>query len=102
PEGSDLAGNPIGIGDIPREELGQFYEDFLNTPQPLNNYRTIDEYWKENSYGKWGVDLDSFGPYRVDGREFQYGLSYGNSMPPGYQSRNIQRDALDLAQADLD
>src|SRR5699024_7164103 len=44
----------------------------------------------------------SFGPYRVDGREFQYGLSYGNSMPPGYQSRNIQRDALDLAQADLD
>ncbi|MEJ8766112.1 M6 family metalloprotease domain-containing protein [Oceanobacillus sp. HCA-5259] len=102
PEGSDLAGNPIGIGDIPREELGQFYEDFLNTPQPLNNYRTIDEYWKENSYGKWGVDLDAFGPYRVDGREFQYGLSYGNSMPPGYQSRNIQRDALDLAQADLD
>lgn len=102
PEGSDVAGNPIGTGDIPREELGKFWEEFLNEPQALNNYRTIDEYWKENSYGKWGVDLDAFGPYSLEGREFQYGLSYGNSMPPGYQSKNIQSEALDLAQEDID
>ncbi|MDY0409303.1 M6 family metalloprotease domain-containing protein [Virgibacillus soli] len=102
PEGSDEAGNPIGSGDIPREELGQFWEDFLNKPQELNHYRTINEYWRENSYGKWGVEIDAFGPYRLDGREFQYGLSYGNQMPPGYQSRNIQTESLNLAQGDLD
>src|SRR5690625_1068808 len=102
PEGSDLAGNPMGFGEIPRDELADFWVDFLNKPQPLNNYVTINEYWRENSYGKWAVELDGFGPYRVEGREFQYGLSYGNQQPPGYRSRNIQRDALELAQADLD
>ena len=42
-EGSEHHGNPIN-GNIPREEVTKYWEDFLNKPQPLNNYRTINEY----------------------------------------------------------
>src|SRR5699024_12561117 len=84
------------------EELSEYWVDFLNKPQMLNNYRTIDEYWRENSFGKWGVDLDGFGPYKLEGNEFEYGLSYGNEMPEGFQSRDIKPEAMDLAQEDLD
>ncbi|MBU5466873.1 M6 family metalloprotease domain-containing protein [Virgibacillus sp. MSJ-26] len=101
-KGSDVAGNPVNKGDVPREELSEYWVDFLNKPQMLNNYRTIDEYWRENSFGKWGVDLDGFGPYKLEGNEFEYGLSYGNEMPEGFQSRDIKPEAMDLAQEDLD
>ena len=99
-EGSELAGNPMN-GGIPREDIPEFWVDFLNKPQPLNNYRTIDEFWRENSFGQWSVELDSFGPYRLPGREFQYGLSYGNTMPEGYQSRNMRTDTMSQAQPDI-
>src|SRR5699024_8566425 len=77
PEGTDPAGNPQ-IDNVPREELPQFWLDYLNTPQSLNNYRTISDFWMENSNGKWQVDLDAYGPYMMDGKEFQYGLNEFN------------------------
>ncbi|MEH7389600.1 FixG Ig-like domain-containing protein [Bacillus sp. JJ1503] len=105
PKGSDPAGNPISVGGIPREELGEFFVNYLNTPQPLNNYRTIDEYWRENSFGKWGIELDAFGPYRMDHNEFQYGLNeFGQTvnMPPGYTAKNFGPEAIRKAQADIE
>ncbi|MBG9657192.1 M6 family metalloprotease domain-containing protein [Cytobacillus firmus] len=104
PEGSEVAGNPIGTGNIPRDEIGQFWVDFLNKPQPLNNHRTINEYWRENSYGKWAVELDSFGTYRMDHNEFQYGLNeFGqqSNMPKEYQAKNLRSEAMEKAQADI-
>ncbi|WHY34911.1 M6 family metalloprotease domain-containing protein [Cytobacillus firmus] len=104
PEGSEVAGNPIGTGNIPRDEIGQFWVDFLNKPQPLNNHRTINEYWRENSYGKWAVELDSFGTYRMDHNEFQYGLNeFGqqSNMPEEYQVKNLRSEAMEKAQADI-
>ncbi|KAF0822781.1 M6 family metalloprotease domain-containing protein [Cytobacillus firmus] len=104
PEGSEVAGNPIGTGNIPRDEIGQFWVDFLNKPQPLNNHRTINEYWRENSYGKWAVELDSFGTYRMDHNEFQYGLNeFGqqSNMPGEYQAKNLRSEAMEKAQADI-
>lgn len=101
-KGSDVAGNPVSQGDVPREELSEYWVDFLNKPQLVNNYRTIDEYWRENSYGQWGVELDGFGPYKLEGNEFEYGLSYGNDIPEGFQSRDIKPEAMELAQEDLD
>lgn len=104
PEGSEVAGNPIGTGNIPRDEIGQFWVDFLNKPQPLNNHRTINEYWRENSYGKWAVELDSFGTYRMDHNEFQYGLNeFGqqSNMPGEYQAKNLRAEAMEKAQADI-
>lgn len=80
PPGSDYVGvngehNPIGIGSIPREDVGQFYAEFLITkPSELNNFHTVNEYWLEDSYGLIGVDATPFGPYRMEGKEHEYGL----------------------------
>ncbi|MBL5867533.1 hypothetical protein [Heyndrickxia sporothermodurans] len=30
PEGSEIAGNPVGTGNIPRDQLGKFWVDFLS------------------------------------------------------------------------
>ena len=75
PKGSDPIGNPIGAGGVPRDKVGEFYEDLLNTPQALNHGHTINEYWLENSYGLVGIDMDAFGPYRMDRPEYEYGLA---------------------------
>lgn len=104
-EGSELAGNPVGTGSIPREDVPKYYEEFLNKPSADNNYKTIDGYWKENSYGKWGVEIDSFGPYQVDANEFQYGLNeFGQQvdMPEGYEGRDLFKDAVELAKKDIE
>lgn len=80
PEGSDIFGldgkfNPIGAGSIPREQAGDFYADFLiRKPQELNHFHTVNEYWLEDSYGIIGVDATAFGPYRLAGKEHEYGL----------------------------
>lgn len=104
-EGSEIAGNPIGMGNVPRDEIGQFWVDFLNKPQPINHYRTINEFWKENSFGKWEIELEAFGPYRLDGNEFEYGLNeFGQqvNMPPGFRGRNLRSEAMEKAQGDMD
>ncbi len=74
PDGSDLAGNPQRGGSVPREEVGRWYADFLNTPNQLNRGHTMNEYWLENSYGLIGVDVEPFGPYAMDFKSHEYGL----------------------------
>ncbi|ALC92790.1 hypothetical protein AM500_12825 [Bacillus sp. FJAT-18017] len=103
PKHSELIGNPQ-VDAVPREKLGEWWKNFLNVPSKLNNYQTIDNFWKENSQGKWGVSLDSYGPYRLDKNEFQYGLE--NSMNPGakpgnYPSGNLFTDGVNAAAADI-
>jgi len=103
-KGSEIAGNPVGAGNIPRDQIGKFWEDFLNKPQPLNNYRTINEYWRENSYGKWKIEVKSFGTYRMEGNEFEYGLNeFGQTvnMPAGYKGRNLRTEAVNASKADI-
>lgn len=105
PEGSDPAGNPVGVGEIPRDDLPQWWEDYLNTPQEINNYSTIDGYWKENSFGKWSVDLTSFGVYEMDHYYWQYGMNeFGQqeNIPEGYDTYSIMDHAIEAAQEELD
>ena len=89
PKGSDIFGlnglhNPIGVGAIPREEVGDFYADFhMRVPQELNHFHTINEYWLEDSYGLIGVDATAFGPYRMTGKEHEYGLGGGDAGGAG-------------------
>lgn len=103
--GSELAGNPIN-GNIPRDEVPQFWEDFLTKPQALNNYRTIDEFWRENSFGNWAVELEAFGPYRMPHTEFDYGMNEWNQQenkpPQSEGSFDLRSDARAIAQADID
>ncbi|UOQ94685.1 M6 family metalloprotease domain-containing protein [Halobacillus shinanisalinarum] len=105
-KGSGVAGNPVTDGSIPREEVPEFWESFLTEPQPLNNHRSIDEFWRENSYGEWAVEIDAFGTYRMDHNEFEYGMGeFGQeeNLPPGYETTyDLREDALEKAQADIE
>ncbi|RYG74171.1 M6 family metalloprotease domain-containing protein [Lentibacillus lipolyticus] len=103
-EESGLAGNPIN-GGIPREDVPQYWEDFLMKPQKLNNFTTINQFWRENSFGKWAVDIDAFGTYRMDHNEFEYGMGeFGQqeNMPDGYdETYNVMKEAREKAEADI-
>ncbi|MEU8825470.1 M6 family metalloprotease domain-containing protein [Streptomyces sp. NPDC048636] len=82
PAGSNRFGNPQPTAaGIPRDRLPAFYRDFLNEPGPLNHGHTINEYWMEDSGGRIGVDLTSFGVYRMPSKSYQYGVE--GSMNPG-------------------
>jgi len=103
PKDSELIGNPQ-VDAVPREEMGEWWKEFLNVPSELNNYQTIDSFWKENSNGKWGVSLESYGPYRLDKNEFQYGLESRhnpNTLPSNYESGNLFQDGVNAAAADI-
>lgn len=73
PAGSTIYGNPtVEAHSVPRAEVPAFYRDFLNKPQALNHQQTLNRYWMENTYGKYGVELTSFGVYRMPFRAYQY------------------------------
>lgn len=109
PVGSELVGNPMGVGGIPRQHLASFYSNFLLTdPQPLNHFHTANEYWLENSYGLLGIDADGFGPYRMSGKEHEYGLGggdaggAGNACPAGDScGKNFDNELLTASLADV-
>ncbi|MFF1476663.1 M6 family metalloprotease domain-containing protein [Streptomyces sp. NPDC058301] len=82
PVGAAKFGNPLpSASGIPRAQLPKFYEDFLNKPGALNHGHTINEYWMEDSGGRFGVGLTAFGAYRMPGKSYQYGIEPG--MNPG-------------------
>jgi M6 family metalloprotease-like protein len=80
PAGGTVFGTPTTEAhDIPRDQVPAFYRDFLNKPQALNHFQTMNRYWMEDSFGKYGVQLDAFGPYRLPGRSYQYFHDYTGS-----------------------
>ena len=93
---------------IPREQVPQFYADFLNKPTALNNFQTMNRYWMEDSFGRYGVELVPFGPYRMPLKSYQYHIQQlperGRGLPepdardpepgavrPGLLQRRAQR-----------
>ncbi|MFY1698055.1 MULTISPECIES: M6 family metalloprotease domain-containing protein [unclassified Solwaraspora] len=96
---STVFGNPQATAsNIPREQVAQFYTDFLNTPNDLNKGHTLHEYWMQDSNGRYGVDLTGFGPYQLPAKSYQYGIDNGfnpGACPAGEQcARNIRTDGL--------
>jgi M6 family metalloprotease-like protein len=80
PPGGTVFGTPTALAhSIPREQVPQFYADFLNKPQPLNNFQTMNRYWMEDSYGRYGVELVPFGPYRLPLNSYQYHINQFNN-----------------------
>jgi M6 family metalloprotease-like protein len=60
----------------------------------------MNRYWMEDSFGKYGVQLDAFGPYQLPGRQYQYFLNdqgSNNSRCPTAATtpcnRNFRTDA---------
>lgn len=73
PEGSTIFGNPGPLAhDIPRDQVPAFYRDWLNTPLAMNEFQGMNRYWMEDSYGKYGVSLEAYGPYELFGTQDEY------------------------------
>jgi M6 family metalloprotease-like protein len=73
PQGGTVFGTPTAEGNnIPREQVPAYYRDHLNTPSATNHFQTMNRYWMEDSFGKYGVQLDAFGPYKLPGNSYQY------------------------------
>ncbi|KAF3899005.1 Secreted metallopeptidase [Trichophyton interdigitale] len=80
--GSDVFKNPQpGSPNVTRSQVPAFYRDFLNKPGKLNRGHTLHEYWMEDSNGRFGVDLTTFGVYKMPLKSYQYGI--GESMNAG-------------------
>jgi M6 family metalloprotease-like protein len=99
PPNSSIFGNPQATAsNIPRDQVPQFYADFLNKPGALNKGHTLHEYWMQDSNGRYGVDLTGFGPYQMPSKSYQYGIDNGfnpGGCPAGEQcARNIRTDGL--------
>ena len=104
----EITKNPIIHIDL--EDYTQWIADYLNKNSDLNHYRSIDEFWRENSYGKWQIELDSFGPYHLKGFEFEYAFAFGSwfswaDQPPSFRrgasgttgSRSLANESVALA-----
>lgn len=69
-------GNPQNNGaDIAPSKVPAFYRDLLNKPSKLNHGHTLNEYWMEDTFGRYSVDLKSFGVYHMPGKMHEYGLA---------------------------
>ncbi|KAL1607898.1 hypothetical protein SLS60_002836 [Paraconiothyrium brasiliense] len=103
---SDIFGNPQPFAPkLTRDEVPEFYRDLLNTPNELNRGHTIHEYWMGDSFGKYGVNLTVFGPYRMPSNSYQYGVDddpdggFNEGACPGGQGNcgttvDLRTDAL--------
>ncbi|GAA1171200.1 M6 family metalloprotease domain-containing protein [Ornithinimicrobium humiphilum] len=107
--GAHVFGNPqAGWEPIERDEVADWWEDYLGTPNEYNNNHTINEYWMENSNGRYSVEIDAFGPYQLPGKLHEYGLSgYApvtgpNSVCPAGDTcnKNIRTDGFAAWYAD--
>ena len=105
PANSTVFGNPSAEANgVPRDQIAQFYEDFLNKPGTLNRGHSLHEYWMEDSGGRYGVELTAFGPYRLPGKSHEYGMEFqgGTGCPAGDTcTRNIRTDARAAWTADV-
>jgi len=108
-KGTEQMGNPL-IGGVKQDELVTFWEGFLNDPNfewdgETNHGVTISEFWRENSQGRWKIELDGAGVYRLPGYEFEYGLdtsmNHTNDLPAGFTRRSgLNSLAVNAAIAD--
>lgn len=94
PANSTVFGNPTTVHDLARAEVPAFYRDFLNRPGALNRGHTIHEYWMEDSGGRYGIGLDSFGVYQMPAKSHEYGVE--NSMQRGLGCPSGDRCGRDL------
>ena len=97
PKHSDLYGNPQ-VDPIKREEVAKYTHDFYTKPQAVNNGHTIHEYWMEQSRGKVGVAVTTFGPYRMPSKSYQYAFGGNNGAGMPFDEKPAEGNM----QADLD
>ncbi|MCL1873255.1 MAG: S-layer homology domain-containing protein [Clostridiales bacterium] len=57
--------------EVTDDDFINWWADYLNTPQAINNFSGIDEFWRENSYGKWATELRPYGTFTIPYFEFE-------------------------------
>ena len=81
--------DPTGDRGLGVDDPAEYWRDYLfydTDPNAPHHGHTVNEYWLENSYGLLGVDAAAFGPYTMDGKLYEYGVTeYGGaeSCPDG-------------------
>lgn len=86
--------NPFTPSAVEREDVGQFYADFVvNEPSELNSQHTVNEYWLEDSYGLIGVEATGFiTDEPLPGKEHEYGIQGNASTRYCPQGDSCNRD----------
>jgi M6 family metalloprotease-like protein len=81
PAGSHPFGNPQP-GWSPVTNVRQWMDEYLTVPNQYNGGQTIHGYWMEDSHGRLGVSIDTFGPYTLPGKLHEYGIPDGSFNSP--------------------
>ncbi|MGH2806052.1 MAG: M6 family metalloprotease domain-containing protein [Actinomycetota bacterium] len=75
--------DPTGQRGLGVADPAQYWLDYLfkdSSADNANHGHNVNDYWLENSYGLIGVDAEAFGPYTLDGKMLEYGISdFGDS-----------------------
>ena len=79
--GTHPFGNPQP-GWEPVTDVRGWMHDYLTDPNEYNGGQTIHGYWMENSHGRLGVSIDTFGPYTLPGKLHEYGMPDGGFNQP--------------------
>ena len=69
--------DPTGQRGLGVEDPAKFWLEYLfdnENPGFYNKGHTVTEYWLENSYGTIQVEAEAFGPYRMNGKMYEYGI----------------------------
>ncbi len=110
--GTHPFGNPQpGWTPVAQEDVNEWMYDYYAVPNEYNGFKTLHGYWMEDTHGRIGIDVEVFGPYRMPGKQFEYGLATDFNSPVGTQpnsfcpaghtcNRNIRTDGLAAWQAD--
>ncbi|HEY7873792.1 MAG TPA: peptidase M6 [Actinomycetota bacterium] len=68
----------LGVKDPAKYWVDLLFKD--TSPSTSHRGHTVGEYWLENSYGLIDVDAEGFGPYTMDGKMYEYGITdFGDS-----------------------
>ena len=107
PAGSHPFGNPQP-GWSPVTNVRQWMHEYLTVPNQYNGGQTIHGYWMEDSHGRLGVSIDTFGPYTLPGKLHEYGIPDGSFNSPAARycpqgdtcGKSLRTDSNSLWRAD--
>jgi M6 family metalloprotease-like protein len=106
---AETSTDPTGQRGLGVQDPKKFWLDYLfnkENPNFYNKGHTVTEYWLEDSYGLVQVEAEAFGPYRMDGKMYEYGTSdHGTSADcpdgPDGCSRDFDTELLQKSTADV-
>ncbi len=100
--------DPTGQLGLGVDDPAQYWVDYLfndTDPKAPQRGHTVGEYWLENSYGLLGVEAQAFGPYHLEGKMYEYGISdFGTSddcPDAGGCSANFDTELVEASLADV-